>query len=108
MFVPASPDDLLGNLRCLQSANAKRQFRQDILAAWDHSCCYCGRPDASTLDHLRPKALGGSSFRGNLAACCRRCNKSKGTEDIWSWYQSQPFYSEDRANAIRSWMYDDQ
>lgn len=104
MFVPASPDDLLGNLRCLQSANAKRQFRQDILAAWDHSCCYCGRPDAQTLDHLRPKALGGSSFRENLAACCHRCNKSKGTEDVWTWYRSQSFYSVEREDFIRRWI----
>ena len=105
MFVPASPDDLLGNLRCLQSARAKREFRQSIFEAWQHSCCFCGR-EANTLDHLRAKALGGSSFRSNLAACCRRCNKSKGTDEVWGWYQSQPFYCPERAHTLRTWMED--
>lgn len=109
MFVPASPDDLISNLRCLQSARAKKLFREAIFEAWEHKCCFCGR-DANTLDHLRAKALGGSSFRSNLAACCRRCNKSKATEDMWGWYRTQSFYSEERENTLRQWMdeYDEQ
>lgn len=103
MFVPSTPDDLLSNLRCLQSARAKKLFRQSIFESWDHKCCFCGR-EATTLDHLRPKSLGGSSFRGNLAACCRRCNKAKATEDLWEWYGAQTFYCEQRAQTLKRWI----
>jgi 5-methylcytosine-specific restriction endonuclease McrA len=49
-------------------------------------CCeYCqtqqrliGMP--LVIDHIRPRALGGSSDRANLAASCHRCNMLKGAK----------------------------
>lgn len=98
-----SHEDYLFQLHCLQRAAAKKRFRQEILEAWNHQCCYCGN-EANTIDHIRAKALGGTSFRRNLAACCRRCNKSKATEDVWTWYRSQSFYSVEREDFIRRWV----
>lgn len=43
-------------------------------------CAYCGRslvglpPNAVTLDHVRPRALGGSNVSSNLVTACARCN----------------------------------
>ncbi len=39
-------------------------------------CCYCGAP-AEHIDHIEPKAAGGSNAWDNLTAACASCNKSK-------------------------------
>jgi len=39
-------------------------------------CAYCGDP-GGTIDHVKPKALGGSDSDMNLTGCCRRCNTRK-------------------------------
>jgi len=60
----------------------------------DGHCYHCGkkirwkhygRRDYETgweVDHLIPKALGGSDRRGNLVPACWRCNVEKGA-DRW-------------------------
>lgn len=42
-----------------------------------HTCRYCGAP-ASTVDHVTPKARGGTDDPANLVASCRSCNSAKG------------------------------
>jgi 5-methylcytosine-specific restriction protein A len=39
-------------------------------------CGYCQHP-APTVDHLTPKAQGGTNDEWNLVACCWPCQKSK-------------------------------
>jgi len=105
MFLPANePNDLLGQLRCLQSARAKRQFRLDIFEAWEGCCAYCGRSGADTLDHLKPRAHGGQFVRRNLIPACKRCNMKRSTTDWLTWYSSQSFFVAERAERIRRWM----
>lgn len=36
--------------------------------------------DLATIEHLIPKAAGGTDARHNLAMACARCNQEKGTE----------------------------
>jgi hypothetical protein len=43
----------------------------------DHTCQYCGN-GASSLDHLVPRALGGTDGWDNLVASCGTCNRLKG------------------------------
>ena len=45
-------------------------------------CVYCGEwfaegDERRTIDHLRPKALGGKDRRENLVAACWACNQAK-------------------------------
>ena len=75
------------------------RFRQAIFKTWDHKCAYCGEY-ADTLDHVIPKMHGGLTIRKNLVACCRRCNGSKGSQPIWSWYRSQAFWNQEREDMI--------
>ena len=42
--------------------------------AW--TCGYCGSP-ATTVDHVTPKARGGTDDEGNLMAACLSCNSGK-------------------------------
>ena len=39
-------------------------------------CHYCGAP-ATTVDHVIPKAKGGTDAMSNLVPACARCNSSK-------------------------------
>lgn len=58
----------------------------------DGGCCvYCGTPlrrpgpgvkrapDLATLDHVRPRSLGGPLTRENLVLACSACNNARGT-----------------------------
>ena len=45
-------------------------------------CYYCGKKTPAkelTMDHIVPLARGGTSSKGNLAACCKECNNLKKT-----------------------------
>lgn len=43
-------------------------------------CYICGVTDMKlTIDHIIPRALGGSDKESNLKACCKYCNKQKGS-----------------------------
>ena len=85
----------------------KHNFRRVIFDYWGDECAYCGE-HADTLDHVVPRHEGGLTTKGNLVSCCRRCNGSKGAEDVWNWYTKQPFFSEERAEVILEWLADNQ
>jgi hypothetical protein len=50
---------------------------QHIYQRDDHTCQYCGN-GASSVDHLTPKALGGTDRWENLVCSCGTCNRLKG------------------------------
>lgn len=57
-----------------------RQIRLAILDRDGWACYRCGKQlvDAdATVDHLLPKAKGGTDHPSNLAACCRAHNSGK-------------------------------
>lgn len=61
----------------------KSLSRKNILLRDHNTCQYCGSifpPQELTLDHVLPRARGGSSTWDNLVACCRRCNNRKGSQ----------------------------
>src|ERR1044072_5752757 len=48
-------------------------------------CWYCGKKLLSievTIDHVVPKALGGSNLKDNKVIACRKCNEDKGMIDL--------------------------
>lgn len=82
----------------------KSSFRREIIDAWDGACAYCGcKPEKVTLDHVIPKAKGGTTDRANLVPACARCNVSKNHCDVWDWCHAQPFFCADKAARIRQW-----
>jgi 5-methylcytosine-specific restriction endonuclease McrA len=85
---------------------AKKRFRQAIYDSWDCRCGYCG-DEATSLDHIIPRFKSGSSNRNNLMPACRRCNTSKASEQMETWYKKQSFYCESKLIRIKSWMAED-
>lgn len=64
------------------------RFREEACRRDQYICYLCGKhmheghPEL-TVDHIRPKRLGGSIFPENLGTCCRPCNEQKG----WRTYE---------------------
>lgn len=53
--------------------------RKNILRRDNYKCAYCGRSDLMlTVDHIIPKARGGSDSWENLVTACTKCNNIKG------------------------------
>jgi 5-methylcytosine-specific restriction endonuclease McrA len=51
------------------------QTRRDVFARAGSACENCGSTFALEIDHIHPKALGGSSDAENLRVLCRACNQ---------------------------------
>lgn len=43
----------------------------------DKVCCWCGLEESTTIDHVIPRARGGSNRHWNLVGSCRTCNEFK-------------------------------
>ena len=59
--------------------------RQFIFEKFDGRCAYCGREITITnfqVDHIKPKASGGTDNIDNLNPSCRLCNHYKRSGDI--------------------------
>ena len=57
-----------------------KRTRYEVLRRDNNACRYCGSmaPDVKlTIDHVTPKALGGSDKPDNLVAACVDCNAGK-------------------------------
>jgi 5-methylcytosine-specific restriction endonuclease McrA len=53
--------------------------RKNILRRDNYKCAYCGRSDLMlTVDHVIPKARGGTDTWENLVTACTKCNNVKG------------------------------
>lgn len=72
--------------------NLQKQF--------NFECAYCGSKEEITPDHVVPIAKNGSTTIDNIVPCCRRCNSSKGMQDMETWYRKQPFFDEERLKKI--------
>jgi hypothetical protein len=64
-------------LRDTGSTRHWRKIRERILRRDQYTCNYCGQ-EATTVDHVIPRRLGGLDTDDNLVASCSRCNYSKG------------------------------
>lgn len=55
--------------------------REYVLTKWKRQCSYCRRTGVPLqLEHIVPKARGGSDRVSNLALACEPCNREKGTQ----------------------------
>nr|DAX81628.1 MAG TPA: RRXRR protein [Bacteriophage sp.] len=51
-------------------------LRDFIFSKTNHKCSYCGAP-AQEIDHIVPRAKGGTNSTHNLTPVCRSCNEKK-------------------------------
>jgi 5-methylcytosine-specific restriction endonuclease McrA len=105
MTLYPSPDHYIQNLITMQSPEAKRLWRYAIKEHFNHTCVYCGEhhePQKLTLDHVKPKCIGGEDLTSNLVPACRRCNQDKGSEHWLSWMRATYGFNPHRERLILS------
>lgn len=71
----------------LRPLHRKRFFeytRQKVFRQKGYRCWWCGGP-AKTVDHIVPKARGGTDAYSNLAPACEVCNQDHGDLLLSEW-----------------------
>ena len=59
--------------------------------------CYCNK----TVDHVVPKAAGGTNAMDNLMPVCEKCNKIRGAEEVNPWKFYKYAKKEEIARSVR-------
>lgn len=99
-------DHQIDETELVPKKSGKSRYRQRILRAWDNCCAYCDEPlgKNATLDHVKPRSLGGETIETNLVACCLHCNSMKSSHDVFAWYRTQTFYCLTREIRLHDWI----
>ncbi|MEH2297005.1 RNA-guided endonuclease IscB [Nostoc sp.] len=67
------------------------ETREYLLEKWNRECAYCGAKDVPfQIEHIHPRAKGGSNSITNLTLSCEKCNVKKGTKDIKEFLKKDP------------------
>ena len=63
-----------------QGTLAGYETREYLLNKWNRACAYCGAKQIPLqIDHIHPRARGGSDRVSNLTLACGPCNQEKGS-----------------------------
>ena len=67
------------------------EVREYLLEKWGRKCAYCGAEHTPlNIDHIHPKAKGGSNRVSNLTLACVPCNQKKGAQDVSEFLARDP------------------
>jgi 5-methylcytosine-specific restriction endonuclease McrA len=74
-----------------QGTIAGYETREYLLEKWNRQCAYCGVKDVPLqIEHIHPRAKGGSNSITNLTLSCEKCNIKKATKDIKDFLKKDP------------------
>ncbi len=67
------------------------ETREYLLEKFGRKCAYCDKQDVPLqIEHIHPRAKGGSNRISNLTLSCSKCNIKKGTRDIKDFLNKNP------------------
>lgn len=67
------------------------EVREYLLNKWDRKCSYCSAENIPLqIEHIHPKAKGGTNRISNLCLACEKCNQQKGTQLIEQFLAKKP------------------
>jgi 5-methylcytosine-specific restriction endonuclease McrA len=67
------------------------ELREYLLEKWCRCCAYCGARNVPlNLDHIHPRARGGSDRVSNLTLACVACNQAKGATPVEVFLADRP------------------
>ncbi|MET9518543.1 RNA-guided endonuclease IscB [Streptomyces sp. NPDC002994] len=67
------------------------EIREYLLAKWRRACAYCGAAGVPLqIEHIHPRARGGSDRVANLTLACRPCNQAKGAMPVAEFLADRP------------------
>ena len=74
-------DAMVSGIAYQQGELAGYEVREYLLEKWHRTCAYCGAQHVPLqVEHITPKARGGSHRVSNLTLACAPCNLKKGTQ----------------------------
>ena len=74
-----------------QGTLAGYEVRQYLLEKWSRKCSYCGAENIPLqVEHIHPKAKGGTNRISNLCLACSPCNIKKGAQDVREFLKGEP------------------
>jgi 5-methylcytosine-specific restriction endonuclease McrA len=74
-----------------QGTLAGYELREYLLDKWARTCAYCSKQNIPLqIEHIIPRAKGGTDRVSNLTLACERCNRAKGTQDIAVFLKQKP------------------
>ena len=74
-----------------QGELAGYELREYLLEKFNRQCLYCGKGNIPLqIEHIVPRAKGGSNRASNLALACEACNVAKGTRDVKEFLAGKP------------------
>ena len=67
------------------------EMREYLLEKWQRQCSYCQKENIPLqVEHIVPRAKGGTNRASNLCLACDACNKAKGTQDLAVFLAKKP------------------
>jgi len=67
------------------------ELREYLLEKWGRQCAYCSKSDMPLqIEHIVPRAKGGTDRVSNLTLACEKCNSKKGTKDLVVFLKKKP------------------
>ncbi len=67
------------------------ELREYLLEKWQRKCAYCGKENVPLqIEHIHPRANGGTNRCCNLTLACEQCNIRKGTQSIETFLKAKP------------------
>ena len=67
------------------------EVREYLLEKWRRECSYCDAKDVPLqIEHIHPRAKGGSDRVSNLCLACEKCNLKKNTDSIEKFLAKDP------------------
>lgn len=67
------------------------EVREYLLEKWKRTCAYCGAQGVPLqIEHITPKARGGSNRISNLTLACGPCNTAKDALPVEAFLKAQP------------------
>jgi len=85
-----------------QGTLAGYELREYLLEKWNRQCCYCDAKDTPlNIEHLHPKARGGTNRASNLAIACVPCNQRKGAMPLDAFVSDPKHLAQIQAQARR-------
>jgi 5-methylcytosine-specific restriction endonuclease McrA len=74
-----------------QGTLAGYEAREYLLHKWKRACAYCGKQNVPLqIEHIQPRAKGGTDRISNLTVACEPCNAAKNTQDIRMFLAKKP------------------
>lgn len=69
----------------------QQEVRQYVFTRAGYQCAYCGAKDVPLeIEHITPRAQGGTNAPSNLTAACRPCNQRKGNQRLEDFLKRKP------------------